>query len=103
VNSLESVLKADQKRTEDANEVSNTLIIKGLMVFYSRSAKPLCVGSIPTRASNLSNNLQDMYVSLIANFGRFVGSLARFPAESPFRHALLSGPPSAMTLYCPYG
>jgi len=96
VNSLESVLKADQKRTEDANEASDALMIKGLMVFYSRSAKPLCVGLIPTRASNLFNNLQDMYVSLIANFGRFVGSLARFPAESPFPSCLASGPPSAM-------
>jgi hypothetical protein len=42
---------ADQKRTEagDANEP--TMQTKGLIAASSGSAKPLCVGSIPTRAS----------------------------------------------------
>ena len=30
---------------------------RGTQVVRERSAKPLCVGSIPTRASKLSNNL----------------------------------------------
>ena len=45
------LVKADQKRTENAYKVSDALITQGLIVFYSRSAKPLRVGSIPTRAS----------------------------------------------------
>jgi hypothetical protein len=31
---------------------------RGTQVVRERSAKPLCVGSIPTRASNLFNNLR---------------------------------------------
>ena len=57
VNSLKPGLKADQKRTEDANEASDALMIKGLMVFYSSSAKPLYVGSIPTRPSKTFNQI----------------------------------------------
>src|SRR3954447_25488445 len=47
-------MQADQKRTEFANSVTDRLITRGLIVFYSRSAKPLCAGSIPARASKLS-------------------------------------------------
>jgi hypothetical protein len=42
----------DQKRTEEAYCVSDILMAKGLMVAYSRSAKPLCVGSIPAPSSD---------------------------------------------------
>jgi hypothetical protein len=33
---------------------------RGTQVVRERSAKPLCVGSIPTRASNLFNNLDSI-------------------------------------------
>ena len=37
---------------------------RGTQVVRERSAKPLCVGSIPTRASNPLNNFQARRVSL---------------------------------------
>jgi hypothetical protein len=33
---------------------------RGTQVVRERSAKPLCVGSIPTRASNFFNNLRNI-------------------------------------------
>jgi hypothetical protein len=48
------ISKADQKRTETGNAGELMLQTKGLIVASPGSAKPLCVGSIPTRASILS-------------------------------------------------
>src|SRR5260370_11225408 len=49
-------LRADQKRTKDTDQITTALKVKGLFVSFSRSAKPLYVGSNPTRASKLFNN-----------------------------------------------
>jgi hypothetical protein len=45
-------LRADQMRTKDTEQKPTTLKVKELFVSFSRSAKPLYVGSNPTRASN---------------------------------------------------
>ena len=42
----------------DAVEYDQFQIRRGTQVVRERSAKPLCVGSIPTRASKLLNNLR---------------------------------------------
>jgi hypothetical protein len=44
-------LRADQMRTKDTEQKTTTLKVKELFVSFSRSAKPLYVGSNPTRAS----------------------------------------------------
>jgi hypothetical protein len=46
------ISKADQKRTETGDADELMLQTKGLIAAFSGSAKPLCVGSIPIRASN---------------------------------------------------
>jgi hypothetical protein len=50
--------KADQKRTETGEASERMKKRKGLLAAYSGSAKPLCVGSIPTRASSLSSVIE---------------------------------------------
>src|SRR5260370_36013535 len=49
-------LRADQKRTKYMDQKTTHVKVKGLFVSSSRSAKPLYVGSNPTRASKLFNN-----------------------------------------------
>lgn len=49
-------LRADQKRTKHTDQKSTSKKVKGLFVSSSRSAKPLYVGSNPTRASKLFNS-----------------------------------------------
>jgi hypothetical protein len=58
---------------------------RGTQVVRERSAKPLCVGSIPTRASNHFNDLhanQNFFATGLP--GEFVVTFSRFPTESPF-------------------
>ena len=49
-------LRADQKRTKHTDQKSTSQKVKGLFVSSSRSAKPLHVGSNPTRASKFFNS-----------------------------------------------
>jgi hypothetical protein len=42
---------------------------RGTQVVRERSAKPLCVGSIPTRASKFLNNLATIQKNLVAIMG----------------------------------
>jgi hypothetical protein len=55
---LVAMRKTDKKRTETGPAIGRVMKTKELIAAYSGSAKPLCVGSIPTRASNNINNLQ---------------------------------------------
>jgi hypothetical protein len=56
--------------------MSDILITKGLIFVYSRSAKPLCAGSIPARASK-----------------SFIGNrLGLFPAQMGAQSLGLGGP-----------
>jgi hypothetical protein len=51
-----SAPEADQKRTKDTEQKTTTMKVKELFVSSSGSAKPLYVGSNPTRASKLFNS-----------------------------------------------
>src|ERR1039458_4900747 len=64
---------------------------RGTQVVRERSAKPLCAGSIPARASNFFNDLQaNSYKANCATVGTFVGTTCILPLFFPsLRHRWL--------------
>ena len=71
---------------------------RGTQVVRERSAKPLCVGSIPTRASNIFNNLQGIRALSLLDCG---GNCAEYfplpgPAGRPLRHRVSRNSPQAL-------